>query len=342
MSDKGSMHRWKISQFLIWLAGLLIIVSLWIKPAIGLIALWDVLIPLAPLIMVLAPGVWRNVCPLSSVSLISLHVGLSRRKRLSRTVQARLAVIGALLLLLIIPLRHLFFNTSGTATMILLLGLSTMAFICGLLYDWKSAWCAGLCPVHQVEKLYGCRGVQSYPNAHCHNCYNCSIPCPDSTVDFFNAHKKVTKTNQISQEVFCGGFPGYVWGWFQIPDLKGISSANDLIQLYLLPAIGFLISLTVFVFLKHILAQQHQQRLRYGYIALAISTYYWYRIPALLGFGLYPGDGMLINLTGWLPHCIPTLMIVFSTLFFFWWFLIRSRDLKPWLIRPPYYKVRKQ
>lgn len=341
MNDQGSMHRWKISQFLILLTGLLTFVSLWIKPEIGLIIFWDVLIPLAPLIMVLAPGVWRNVCPLSSVSLISQYLGYSRRKRLPRRMQARLAVTGTVLLLLIIPLRHLFFNSSGSATAILLLGISTVAFICGLFFDWKSAWCAGLCPVHPVEKLYGSRSVHSYPNAHCHNCYNCSVPCPDSTVDFFNDQKKATKTNQISQLIFCGGFPGYIWGWFQIPDLKGIYSTSDLIQLYLLPVTGFLISLTVFILMKRLMPRHHEHRLIYGYIALAISTYYWHRIPALLGFGLYPGDGMLVNLTGWLPHYIPTLMVIFSTLFFFWWFLIRTQDLKPWLIRPPYFKDRK-
>ena len=38
-----------------------------------------------------------------------------------------------------------------------------------------------LCPVHPVEKLYSENVLMTLPNAHCHECMNCVIPCPDST-----------------------------------------------------------------------------------------------------------------------------------------------------------------
>ena len=33
------------------------------------------------------------------------------------------------------------------------------------------------------------------------------------------------------------------------------------------------------------------------FAAAAVCTYYWYRLPALAGFGPHPGTGLLVDLT---------------------------------------------
>lgn len=40
-------------------------VILFVFPQIGLLLFWQLLIPILPLIFLIAPGVWRNVCPLA-------------------------------------------------------------------------------------------------------------------------------------------------------------------------------------------------------------------------------------------------------------------------------------
>ncbi len=70
--------------------------------------------------------------------------------------------------------------------------------------------------------------------------------------------------------------------------------------------------------------------------AAAVSCYYWFRLPALFGWGFFPGDGMLVDLTGVLPEWAITVMVVVLTLFFFWW-IVFSKQLKiSWVIRPAY------
>jgi len=233
-------------------------------------------------------------------------------------------------------MRHILFNSNATATAVLLVLLSIVAVLSGFYYDWKSAWCAGMCPVHQVEKLYGTQGIKPFLNAHCGQCHNCSIPCPDSSSMSFSANKQSCSYGSRYTWLFCGGFPGFIWGWFQVPDYEAISSLYQLAYTYAFPSLGFLISLMIFWICSKILSGYAGRFLIKTFTALAVSMYYWYRIPALVGFGVYPGDGMLYDLTGVMPSFVPTLIALVVSVFFFWWFLGRRDRKHTWLIRPEY------
>jgi len=177
----SNLNIWRIIQILIWFAGFGILAALLFFPEIGIHAFWNVLIPIAPVLFVLAAGLWRNICPLASTALISRHMGWSKTKKISIEWQGGLNFIGLCLLLLVVPLRHVILDTNGVATALTIIPLVLIAVIAGSLLDWKSGWCSGLCPVHPVEKLYGSKVLISPPNAHCALCQKCVTPCPDST-----------------------------------------------------------------------------------------------------------------------------------------------------------------
>jgi len=68
--------------------------------------------------------------------------------------------------------------------------------------------------------------------------------------------------------------------------------------------------------------------------ALAVSTYYWFRLPALIGFGVYPGDGTLVDLRGSVGPWLPALLQCAAVLVLTWWLLDPGRLRRPWSIRP--------
>ncbi|MCB0689737.1 MAG: hypothetical protein KDC53_24525 [Saprospiraceae bacterium] len=334
--EDQTILKWRIGQIVVWSVGFAIFNILIFLPKVGLHLFWDILIPMAPAIIVVVPGLWRNVCPMSISSLASSHLGWSKKRRLSRGTQSRLSVLGVVLLLMLIPLRHGVFNTSGYATALLLLILTTVAFTLGRLFDWKSAWCNGMCPVHQVERLYGHRGRSSFANAHCDKCYNCSIPCPDSLkIPPTNFKEKMTP-GEISLTVLCGGFPGYIWGWFQVKDLAVIRSFVDILNLYYMPVLGFTLTLVIYLIIRKWGSKVSGIQLTNIFSALAISTYYWYRIPALVGFGVFPADGRLIDFSSRIPPYLPVFISSAICLFFFWWFLRSPKEGFSWLKRPEY------
>ena len=68
-------------QAVVWLIGLSIFASLIFIPSTGLLVFWNMLIPVAPALLVLGTGIWRNICPLATTTLLPRHWHVSRRKK---------------------------------------------------------------------------------------------------------------------------------------------------------------------------------------------------------------------------------------------------------------------
>jgi len=334
----GTRIAWRAAQTAVWLVGAAILAALLFAPSLGLHAFWNVLIPVAPALVAFAPGVWRNICPLGTTALLSRHAGLSRRLRLSLEWQARLALIGVVLLLAIVPLRHVVLDTSGPATALTIGALAAIAIAMGFLFEWKSGWCSGLCPVHPVEKLYGSEPALSVPNAHCGACERCVAPCPDSTPGVHPLMGNGGLSRRLAGLMMVGGFPGFIWGWFHVPDYAGTQGWQHLGTAYGLPFAGLAVTLAAYVMLQRIVPSRHRLRLVRSFAAAAIACYYWYRVPALFGFGLdgFAKDGMLVDLTGVLPTWFPTASRIATTALFVWWLVGRTRANRAWGVRPEF------
>ena len=330
--------NWRIIQFIFWLIGVVILSCLLFYPSLGILLFWNILIPIAPALFVVGPGLWRNICPLASTILLPRHFGISKKKILRPRQSGILSFLAVILLYAIVPLRHAVFNRNGIATGLLIISLAVTGMVLSLFFEWKSAWCSGLCPVHPVEKLYGGNAFLSFPNAHCHQCMNCVKPCPDSTPNIHPESSTKTMYHTLSGYLITGGLPGFIWGWFHVPDSTNILTTENFLQVYARPLFGLIITLFLYLVLI-ILIQQKYKRLVVGIFAAAgVSCYYWYRIPALLGFGKLGNDGLLLNLRNIVPQWSITTCTIATTLFFFYWLLLRKPNKKSWLIRPSFAK----
>jgi hypothetical protein len=332
----SSVLAWRIAQAAVWLVGAFILFCLLFFPRLGILLFWNILIPVAPALFVVATGVWRNVCPLATTALLPRHLGLSKRKRLSVAQLGKLNLVAVIALFVLVPLRHAIFNSNGMATGILIISVVITGFVAGLFYEWKSAWCSGLCPVHPVEKLYGGNVLMSIPNAHCGQCMNCVIPCPDSTANMHPAHSKKTVSQKISSLMIIGGLPGFIWGWFHVPDQASITSVSGFFSVYQMPLLGFAVTLLLYLFLSSYVQPNRERMLISIFAAAGVSCYYWYRIPALFGFGNFADDGLLLDLRHVLPAWSITAIACSTTLFFFYWLVIRKQNNNSWVIRPQY------
>ncbi len=334
--SKQSMAIWRAVQIAVWLVGAFMLFCLLFFPKLGILIFWNILIPVAPFLFVIATGVWRNVCPLASTNLLPRHLGLSKRKKLTANQLGILNVIAVLTLFFIVPLRHAVFNTNGPATAYLIIAMAALGVVLGFVYEWKSVWCSGLCPVHPVEKMYGSNVFMPVPNAHCSSCMNCVIPCPDSTPNMEPTAAKKNKYQEWAGILIAGGLPGFVWGWFHVPDENSIQNWQSLFEVYMFPMAGLLVSLTLYLALNQWKAAIIEKKLTSIFAAAAVSCYYWYRIPALLGFGKFATDGRLVDLSHSLHPSIPVVLTVISTCFFIYWLIIRKPNHNSWVIRPEF------
>lgn len=327
---------WTLLQIAFWLIGVTLFALLLWMPDLGLLLFWNLLIPVAPALLVIATGLWRNVCPMATTVLIPRKLGWSAERKLSATASGWLSLTAVLLLFIIIPLRHAVFNTNALATALLLAGACTVGFLLGFRYEWKSIWCSGLCPVHPVEKLYGSRTVFSFPNAHCQSCHNCVVPCPDSTPGNYPLTTTSTTGHQLAALLITGALPGYIWGWFQVPDQVPSEAGTMIASTYQWPLTGGLMTLTVFLLLYYGQKSIRRELLSLIFAASAVSCYYWFRLPSLIGMGKIGKDGLLIDLSASLPAWIPYLLSFAITGFFVYWMLLRQPPKRSWSRRPAF------
>lgn len=133
-----------------------------------------------------------------------------------------------------------------------------------------------------------------------------------------------------------GGFVGFIWGWYQVPDYAGGEGWAHLAESYGLPFGGMALSIVLFLVLRRTTGEEHRRLLVRTFAAAAVACYYWYRIPALVGFGAIPGDGMLVDLRGTLPGWFPVASRTATTVLFGWWLVAKTPRKRSWSARPAY------
>ena len=284
--------------------------------------------------LVIAPGVWRNVCPLASLSSITDRLPVRSHRALSRRAQGVLAVSSVAGAAVIIPMRHLFFDLNGRASALLILAIMGLALWMMSRYSRKSGWCAGLCPVAAIEKLYGQTPAIQPANARCTTCSQCVAVCPDVSRNFAPLRVTPTRLHRLADTVMVGGFAGFVWGWFQVPNAVAVAQWNDIAYAFALPLGGGLASLAIFLAVKRFAPESARPKLVRVFAAAAIAVYYGYRLPALLGYPQFASDGVLVDLSGTLPDAFPLACRIATTTVFAGWLLFKPGS-KRWTLRPP-------
>ena len=314
-------NQWRLMQWSLFLISLAVIVLLFndsldflpiVTEQLGRKIFWNVIIVSAPMIFLLVPGLWRNICPVGLLSVLPDHWGFSINKIPSFTTQRVLFYAGLFILLTLIPLRHIIHESIVDASLLLTIGLA--AFISGIVYKGKSGWCNGLCPLLHIEKLYGIKPLTSFHNDLCNPCSHCISPCLDLKNN--NKFSNITKLT-IMERLTVGGFPGFIWGWFQVPDYPYPIQWANVLNAYFLPLGGLFISLMIYeLIIKFIKIDIFPIQVLFSF--LSITLYYWYQLP----------DALVLSTSS------PILLFFiygFIGLFFFWWFFFRTYTKKPWL-----------
>jgi hypothetical protein len=317
----GERLIWTALQSVMLLVGLALVGLLLFWPAVGIALMWSLIIPIAPALVTIAPGLWRNICPMASFHMLPQKLGIAQNKRIPEWGAAALALVGMILLFVVVPMRRIGLNVDGPLTAIMLISAAIVAFVMGSFFEMRSGWCTSLCPIHPVEKLYGTNPAISFKNARCDLCELCSNPCPDSTPEMTPTLTGTTKLQRFLGSFLVGSFPGFVWGWYQVqdypPEQVGI---HEVVTAYAWPLGACIVTYAVFKIGEHIFRHTANSRivLHRAFAAAAISTYYWYRLP---------GPASL------LPDWFPLASHVVTTAFFFWFLVLRSPKMS-WLKRP--------
>ncbi|WP_405492549.1 FAD-dependent oxidoreductase [Nocardia sp. NBC_00511] len=284
---RGLWRAVQIASVAIYLA---IIVAMFLDPAVGLFAFFGIVVPLLPGLFLIAPGAWRNSCPLAAVNQIPRVRGFGLAKPPPAWLYSHGYLVSVALFFGIAGARLAGLDRNGVAAGIVLLAVLAAAFTGGVLFKGKSGWCSTICPLFALQRAYGQTPFATVRNAHCSPCVGCAKNCfdlrPRSAYQADLADPAASWTGP--RRVFAAALPGFVLGFFVLNGHAGLGVVQSFSLLLLFMAVA----VAVF-FIVDASTRLGHAMLGVGSAAIALNIFYWFTgislahaISALMGADL--------------------------------------------------------
>ena len=127
------ISAWHAVRVVSVLAYVALVIGLFIRPAGALFAFFKIIVPLLPILFFVAPGLWRNLCPLAAANQAPRVLGFTRGLTAPACLRRYGFIIALVLFFGIAGARIALFDANGQATGILLAVTVVNAFLAGLM-----------------------------------------------------------------------------------------------------------------------------------------------------------------------------------------------------------------
>ncbi len=310
-------RAWQILRILTVLAALGMAALLIMRPQWALPLFWMLIVPLLPAVFMIAPGLWRNLCPMAALNQTPRLFGFSRGLAHTPRIREYSYVIGIALFFLLVSSRKWLFDQNGVASGALILAGLGFAFAGGLLFKGKSGWCSSICPLLPVQRIYGQTPLKLVGNAHCQPCVGCTKNCYDFNprVAFLADQYDDDTYHAGYRRFFAAALPGFILAFFTMPNAASPLASNVgtmdgsavYVHFLLYAGIGMALYKTGETFLK---MPVNSLNILFG--AAAFNIYYWFAaagwfaaLSALSGNWTVPaGAPYLIRMPLWIASAV--------------------------------------
>lgn len=280
----------RVATLVVWIA---VAVLLIVDPDDGLKLLWGFIVPIVPAIVVVAPGVWRQICPMAFANQTPGRLGLSRGRDLPERVKDAAFFIAVAIFVVVVALRHPLFNHVGPATGALLLFSLAAAFAGGLIFKRRSGWCGTFCPLGPIQRTYGQAPLLAVPQTYCATCVGCQKNCYDfnPVASAFDDIHDDDPRYAGQRRFFMAMILGFVLGYF----VQGSEPAYGYpiyLAILLASALG---TVGIYQFSVSYL-RLDPYRCALGFAAAALVAFYWFAGPIILRT---VESALHVSLPGW-------------------------------------------
>src|SRR5215510_11462757 len=132
LPSRVPIAAWHALRVLSVAAAIGIAVLLLLRPEQGLFFLWKLVIPIVPAVFLVAPGLWRNVCPLAALNQVPRVAGFTKGLTHTPTIREYSFVIGIAAFFALVSARKFLFNADALATTVLMFAALGLAFLGGV------------------------------------------------------------------------------------------------------------------------------------------------------------------------------------------------------------------
>ena len=258
-------------------AGLGVLIAL--EPKLGLLLFWGLAVPVVPLIWALAPGLWRNICPMAAVNQLPRVMGVSLERRLPRWLERHGYGLAFVAFFVLTALRPLVFQRTGSALAILLFGALAVPVLMGLAFRGKSGFCGSICPLRPAQGLYSRAPAVTVEHSHCRPCIGCNSNCQDlkPTTALLEELDDPDQLKSGYRLLFAGALPGFTYAFFTLPPVAQIGELQLIGQLLAAMLIG-----AGLIFALHSLTGASNAHLSALFGAASLGIFYWFNVPTVI------------------------------------------------------------
>ena len=266
----------RVGSIAVYLA---VIVTMFVRPAAGLFIFFGVIVPLWPILFLVAPGLWRNICPLAAANQIPRVSGFSRALNPPDWLRERGYLIAVTLFFGIAGARLAGLDKTGPAMGVVLAVIVMSAFLGGLAFKGKSGWCSSICPLLPLQRAYGQTPYVTVPNGHCATCVGCAKNCYDFRPRAAYQADMADPDPRWSapRKLFVAALPGFVLGFFILTGQanRPLPEKYGLLILFVLVAVGLFFAIDAMTPLGPAM-------LAVTYAAVALNIFYTFAGPVLI------------------------------------------------------------
>ncbi len=261
------------------LAGTLGLAGLLLVSPLGLKIFWGLAVPLLPAMFVVAPGLWRQVCPMAFVNQLPILSGRPSSRKLPHAAHDWAFTIAVGAFIALVGLRQPLLNNHGAFVGAGILIVLILAFAGGVAFKGRSGWCGTFCPLGPVQRTYGHAPLVLIGNGYCRTCVGCQKNCYD-----FNPRAAIFEDLLDTDPAYAGQrrffmamMPGVVLGYYLQP--THVVYGEGLRALILLGAI----CLSVGVYQAVIsFFRINPFRAANLFAGLALAAFYWFAGPVIV------------------------------------------------------------
>ena len=256
------------------------IALLFMMPALGLALFWAVAVPCLPGLWAIAPGLWRQVCPMAFLNQLPRQLGFEVTRALPAPARYWSYLLGVALLVAMVALRRPLLNGDGWATGAMCAAALVMALAGGLAFKGRSGWCGTFCPLAPVQRAHGQAPVFVVRNGYCPTCVGCQKNCMD-----FNPRAAIhgdladNDARHATQRLwFMAMLPGLIVGYYT---LGGMLQRGGVVPYFVALAAAMSASAGLFLLLRALFANT-TYRMASVFGAAALLLYYVWAGPVLV------------------------------------------------------------
>ncbi len=278
---QGSDALWLALRVAVLLLALGEIALLFLKPALGLALFWAVAVPCLPGLWAIAPGLWRQVCPMAFVNQLPRQLGVEVQRALPASARYWSYLVAVALLVAMVALRRPLLNGEGWATGAMCAAALALALVGGLVFKGRSGWCGTFCPLAPVQRSHGQAPVFVVRNGYCPTCVGCQKNCMD-----FNPRAAIhgdladNDARHATQRLwFMAMLPGLIVGYYT---LGGVLQQGGLGPYFVALAASMCVTAGLFLGLRALFATT-TYRMASVFGVAALLLYYVWAGPVLVG-----------------------------------------------------------